>query len=189
MIARTLVQNEATNLLYEALSEETECAVVRAGHPLLARTDLSLQDLAEASWILSPRGIILRRRFDMMFRAADIKMPSNVVETTAIPVITSLLRQTDFLHLMPLEVARTFVQSGELAILPIELPCKMDSFGIVVRRDTVMSPGATLLLKHVRATATALYSGTGGGEIPAHDTAKNPERSATLARSGESFLC
>lgn len=163
LIARILVQNEATNLRYEALSEETECAVARAGHPLLARTDLSLQDLAAARWILSPRGNLLRHRFDMMFRTADLGLPSNVVETTAISVITSLLLQTDFLHAMPREVARAFVQSGELAILPIELPCKMDSFGIIVRRDAVLSPGAALLLKQVRATAAALYSGAGIG--------------------------
>lgn len=163
LIARILVQNEATNLRYEALSEETECAVARAGHPLLARTDLSLHDLAAARWILSPRGNLLRHRFVMMFSAADIAMPSNVVETTAISVITSLLLQTDFLHAMPREVARAFVQSGELAILPIELPCKMDSFGIIVRRDAVLSPGAALLLKQVRATAAALYSGAGIG--------------------------
>lgn len=163
LIARILVQNEAMNLRYEALSEETECAVARAGHPLLARTDLSLQDLAAASWIFSPRGSLLRHRFDMMFRTADLGLPSNVVETTAISVITSLLLQTDFLHAMPLEVVRAFVQSGELAVLPIELPCKMDSFGIIVRRDAVLSPGATLLLKQVRATAAALYPGAGGG--------------------------
>lgn len=163
LIARILVQNEAVNLRYEALSEETECAVARAGHPLLKRTDLSLQDLAAASWILSPRGSILRHRFDMMFSAADLGPPSNVVETTAISVITSLLLQTDFLHVMPLEVAQAFVQSGELAILPIALPCQMDNFGIILRRDLVLSPGATLLLKHVRATAAVLYSGADGG--------------------------
>ena len=162
LIARILVEDDELDLLYEALSEETECAVARCGHPLLGRTDLSLQDLAAASWILSPRGSILRHRFDMMFRAADMDMPSNVVETTAISVITSLLLQTDFLHVMPLEVARAFVRSGELAIVPIELPCRMDSFGIIMRRDHVLSPGSNLLLKYVRATAAELYSGAGG---------------------------
>ena len=163
LIARILVQGDEPDLLYEALSEETECAVARAGHPLLSRTDLDLQDLAAASWILPPRGSILRHRFDMMFRSADMGEPSNVVETTAIPVITSLLQQTDFLHVMPQEVARAFVRSGELAMLPIALPCRMDSFGIILRRGHVLSPGAALLLKQVRATAVALYPGTVGG--------------------------
>jgi len=162
LIARILEQEDESSLLYENLSEETDCAVARIGHPMLARDDLTLKDLAAASWILSPRGSILRHLFDMMFRRADLETPSNVVETTAMSVIMSLLQQTDFLHVMPLDVARYYVQSSKLAILPIHLPCKMDSFGIIMRRDHLLSPGANLLLKHVRAIAAEIYSsGTG----------------------------
>ncbi|NDP38101.1 MAG: LysR family transcriptional regulator [Rhodoferax sp.] len=157
LIARIREQEDDLDLLYEDLSEEAECAVARVGHPLLAHSDLSLNDLAAASWILSPRGSILRHQFDMMFRRIDLETPANVVETTAISVITSLLQQTDFLHVMPLEVAHYYVRSGELAILPIDLPCKMDSFGIIMRRDQLLSPGANLLLQHVRAIAVGMY--------------------------------
>lgn len=158
LIARILEQEDASDLLYEDLSEETECAVARIGHPLLARSDLGLKDLAAASWVLSPRGSILRHRFDMMFRSTDLQAPSDVVETTAMSVIKSVLLHTDFLHVMPLEVARQEVQSGELAILPIALPCMMDRFGIIMRRNHLLSPGASLLLKHVRAIAADLYA-------------------------------
>lgn len=157
LIARILEQEDEQGLVYEDLSEETECAVARLAHPLLARHDLTLHDLASAGWILSPRGSILRHRFDMIFRRMDLEPPSNVVETTAMSVIKSLLQQTDFLHVMPVDVARYYAQSGELAMLPIELPCKMDSFGLIMRRDHVLSPGAQLLLKHVRAIATEIY--------------------------------
>lgn len=157
LIARILDQEDDSDLVYEDLSEETECAVARLGHPLLARPDLTLNDLADASWILSPRGSILRHRFDMMFRRMDLEPPTNVVETTAMPVIKSLLQQTDFLHVMPVDVARYYVHSNELAMLPIALPCKMDSFGIIMRRDHVLSPGAHLLLKHVRDVAAEIY--------------------------------
>ena len=158
LIARILEQEDDSDLLYEDLAEETECAVVRAGHPMLNRGTLGLQDLAGEGWILSPRGSILRHRFDMMFRRADLEPPVNVVETTAMPVINSLLLQTNLLHVMPLEVARHVVGANQLAILPIALPCKMDSFGIILRRHHVASPGAQMLLKHVRAVAAGLYT-------------------------------
>lgn len=165
LIARILDREDDSGLLYEDLSEETECAVARLGHPLLARSDLSLQDLADASWILSPRGSILRHRFDMMFRRIELEPPTNVVETTAISAIKSLLQQSDFLHVMPFDVARYYVSSNELAMLPIDLPCKMDNFGIIMRRDHVLSPGAQLLLEHVRAVAAEIYeiAGRPGG--------------------------
>lgn len=157
LIARLWEQEDETGLLYEDLSEETECAVARIGHPMLTRKDLTLKDLTVASWILSARGSILRHRFDMMFRRIELEPPSNVVETTAMSVIKGLLQQTDFLHVMPAEVARYYLSSNELAILPIDLPCKMDSFGIIMRRDHLLSPGADLLLKHVRAVAKEMY--------------------------------
>jgi DNA-binding transcriptional LysR family regulator len=170
LIARILDQEDDSDLLYEDLSEETECAVARLGHPLLARTDLTLQDLADASWILSPLGSILRHRFDMMFRRIDLETPTNVVETTAMSVIKSLLQQTDFLHVMPVDVARYYVNSNELAMLPIELPCKMDSFGIIMRRDHVLSPGAQRLLGQVREVAAEIYQGDGSPARPAGAT-------------------
>lgn len=158
LIARILEQEDESDLLYEDLSEEAACAVARVGHPMLARTDLTLNDLASASWILSARGSILRHRFDMMFRVTGLHAPRNVVETTAMTVTLSLLQQTDFLHVMPTEIARYYVQSNELAILPIDLPCKMESFGLIMLRNKLPSPGANLLLKHVRAIASKIAS-------------------------------
>ena len=55
--------------------------------------DLNLDELSRASWILSPRGTILRHRFDMMFRRAGLAPPVNVVDTTALLLITALLQQ------------------------------------------------------------------------------------------------
>jgi DNA-binding transcriptional LysR family regulator len=158
LIARIPAQEEDLNLVYEDLSEETECAVVRLGHPMLDRPALTLQDLASCAWILSPRGSILRHQFDMLFRRSGLTAPVNVVETTAMSVIKALLQQTDFLHLMPQEVARYHVASGELAILPVELPCKMESYGLIMRSDQVLTPGASLLLGHIRRVTQRMAS-------------------------------
>lgn len=157
LVARIQEPEDGAGLLYENLSEETECAVVRTGHPFLQQRDLSLDELSKASWILSPRGTILRHRFDMVFRRHDLEPPTNVVETTAMTVIKSLLQQTDALHVMPTEVARYYVESGELAILPFDLPCEMESFGLITHRDQLLSPGANLLLQQVRQLAARLY--------------------------------
>lgn len=157
LVARIPEPEDGAGLLYEHLSEETECAVVRIGHPLLHQRELSLDELSKASWILSPRGTILRHRFDMVFRRRDLEPPTHVVETTAMTVITSLLQQTDALHVMPDEVARYYVGAGELAILPFDLQCEMESFGLITQRDQLLSPGASLLLQHVRQVAARLY--------------------------------
>jgi DNA-binding transcriptional LysR family regulator len=157
MIGRILEKGDSAGLIYEELTEEPACAVVRPGHPLLENKQLELKDIAPLPWILPPQGSILRHRFDMMFRRAGMQPPNNVVDTTALLVITALLQQTDALHVMPLEVAEYYASLNVMKILPIDLPCKMDAFGIIRQQDHLLSPGATLLLDAVRAAAKEIY--------------------------------
>ena len=158
LIGRILEQEDERDLLYEDINEEHECVVARKKHPILEHPNLTLKDLSNAKWILSPRGSLLRNRFDMIFRRADLDMPANVVETTSMSIVTSLLQQTDFLHVMPRDAARHYVQSGELALVPIEIPCKMESYGIITHRNHVLSPGANLLLRHIRDVAATIFA-------------------------------
>jgi DNA-binding transcriptional LysR family regulator len=157
MIGRIADGATTTGLLYEELTEEPACAVVRPGHPLLENEALGLPDIAARPWILPPHGSILRYRFDMMFRRAGLAPPSDVIDTTAMLVITALLQQTDSLHVMPIEVAQYYASLNVVRILPIALPCKMDAFGIVRQQDHLLSPGADLLLRAVRASAQEAY--------------------------------
>ena len=156
-IGRILDDNDNTDLVYEELVEERVCAVVRSGHPLLSRKSLELKDLVGQPWILSPPGSALRHRCDMMFLRAGFDAPANVVDTTALLLIMPLLQQTDSVHVMPAEVAAYYSSLNILRILPIELPCKMDAFGIIRNRQHLLSPGATLLLEEVRAVARDMY--------------------------------
>lgn len=157
MIGRILEKQDSTGLIYEELTEEPACAVVRPGHPLLERSDLTLQDIGGLPWILPPPGSVLRHRFDMMFRRAGLQPPVNVVDSTALLLVTALLQQTDSLHVMPRDVAEYYASLNVLRLLPIELPCKMDAFGIIRQEDHLLSPGADLLLKEVRKAAAELY--------------------------------
>ena len=157
MIGRILEKEGSSNLIYEELTEEPACAVVRNGHPLMKAENLQLSDIAAQPWILPPPGSILRHRCDMMFRRAGLEPPSNVVDTTALLLVTALLQQTDSLHILPQEVARYYASLNVISILPIELPCKMDAFGIIRQQDHLLSPGAALLLGAVRTAASELY--------------------------------
>ena len=180
LVARILDQEDRAELHFEEIADEPVCAVARPGHPLLAggagggvddgaavggvvagstgaAPALGLQDLLPWPWVLPPRGSILRRRFDAMFRRAGLVPPLDVVETTSMLIVTSLLQQTDALHVLPREVAAQYAGWGQLAPLPIELPCRMDAFGIVTRRDQALSAAAARLVQRVREVAQELY--------------------------------
>lgn len=87
----------------------------------------------------------------MLFRRAGLQPPTNVVYTTA------LLQQTDSLHVMPLEVTQYYASLNVMRVLPIELPCTMDAFGIIRQQEHLLSPGADLLLRQVRLAASEIY--------------------------------
>jgi DNA-binding transcriptional LysR family regulator len=157
IIGRILDTADSSGLIYEELTEEPACAVVRPGHPLLERRALALKDICALPWILPPHGSILRHRFDMMFRRAGLEPPINVVDSTALLLVTALLQQTDSLHVMPVDVAAYYASLNVLKILPIDLPCKMDAFGIIRQQDHLLSPAADVLLKEVRIAALEMY--------------------------------
>ncbi|WP_212635092.1 LysR family transcriptional regulator [Aliiruegeria lutimaris] len=157
VLGRIPEQEDQPSLLYEEISREVRCVVARVGHPLMTRSDLNLSDLARFGWILSARGTILHNRIDMMFRTAGLDLPSNTVETTSVLVVMNMLMHTDFLHAVPVDVASFYMRTGEIAMLPINIPCAVENYGIISRRDAIASPGALLLLRHVREVAAEIF--------------------------------
>jgi DNA-binding transcriptional LysR family regulator len=157
MIGRIADRTNEAELEYEELTEEPACAVARVGHPLLLRDNLQLAEIVNEAWVLPPMGSVLRQRFELMFRREGIEPPTNVVDTTSLLLITALLQQTDSLHVMPIEVARYYESLNVVRILPIDLPCKMDAFGIIKERGRLISPGAEILLNAVRVEAQTFF--------------------------------
>jgi DNA-binding transcriptional LysR family regulator len=157
MVARVMDREDRANLQFEELAEEPICVVARIDHPLLQRRQLTLNDIAKEGWVISPQGTILRHRFEMMFRRAGVTPPLNVVDTTSTLVITSILQQSDFLHPMPMDVANYCAQFNMLAILPIDIPCTMDTFGMITKSGQLLSPGAQILIDAIREVAVETY--------------------------------
>ena len=157
MIGRLFERADKIDLKYERLAEEPVSAVVRPGHPLLAAATLELADLAQRSWIVPPHGSVLRERFDMMFREASLSPPTQLIETASQLFVTRMLEQTDFIAVVPTEVARYYATYGLISLLPLQLSCTMDAFGIITRKDWLLSPAAIVLLRALKTSANNNY--------------------------------
>ena len=159
MIGRVLErQGQFKNAVrYEPIAEEPLCVVVRPGHPLEQATGLTMQDIVNAGWVLHPPGSVLRHRFDMVFSQIGLSSPQNVVNTNNILAISGILLQSDMLAVMPEEVARQYEEFGTLKRLAIELPCRMDAFGIITRQTQLLSPAATVVLQALHDAALEVY--------------------------------
>ena len=151
LVARLFAEHDKTNLRYEALTEEPVCAVVRPGHPLLGMSGLGLRDLVSAGWIVPPAGSVLRHRFELMFQEEGLAPPINVIETAALLFITRMLQQSDMIAVLATDVARYYAAHGIVPLLPLDMPCHMDAFGIITRTDRLLSPAAKVMMQALKA--------------------------------------
>jgi len=158
MIGRLFETHDKTNLSYERLAEEPVCAIVRPGHPLLDHRLLTLQQLEEASWIVPPMGSVLRHRFELMFQEAGLEIPSHLIETSSMLFTTKMLQKSAFVAVMPTEVAEYYASFGMVSMLPVQLSCTMDAFGIILRKDWLLSPAAKVVLRALRTAAMGVYA-------------------------------
>jgi DNA-binding transcriptional LysR family regulator len=157
LVARLFAQHDKSDLRYEVLTEEPISLVVRVGHPLLRVDSLTLPEIADEGWIVPPAGSVLRHRFELMFQEIGLRAPVNLIETGALLFTTKMLQKSDMLSVLATDVARYYADHGLMAILPIELPCQMEAFGIITRRDRLLSPAAEVMLRAIRATAQEVY--------------------------------
>ena len=157
VVGRILDTDAASELNFEPITDEPHSLVVRAGHPLAGRTDLSLNELVRQGWILPPTGSILRDRLTAMFLSQGLEPPAETVETLALPVIANLLVGSDMVVALPQELVKPYLQTGLLTVLQFDLGLRMDLYGIITRRQHQLSPGAEAMLATLREVAAIRY--------------------------------
>ena len=146
VVGRILDTEAAGELTFEPVTDEPHCVIARAGHPLVERTDLTLEELVMQGWILPPTGSILRDRLTAMFLSRGLEPPAETVETLALPVIAKLLSGSDMVVALPEELVAPYLQTGILKVLPFDLNLRMDMYGIITRRQHQHAPGAEAML-------------------------------------------
>lgn len=158
MVGRLFARHDKRNLHYEPIAEEEVCAIARPGHPLLSLERPGLAELAAVPWVVPPEGSVLRHRFELMFQNAGLQVPRQAVATAALVMLPRLLADSDHLAVVPVDVARHYAGHGMVRIVPVELSCRMDSFGFITRTDWLLSPGARTALDALRDAAQRIYA-------------------------------
>jgi DNA-binding transcriptional LysR family regulator len=92
-----------------------------------------------------------------MFQEAGHTNPGQLIETSSLLFITKMLQQSDFIAVVPTDVARYYASYGMLAMLPVQLSCTMDWFGIITRTDWLLSPAAKVVLQAIKSAAINAY--------------------------------
>ena len=158
VVGRVLDCTRADELVYEPLAaDEPHAVIASAEHPLAGRKELQLEHLIEQPWILPPAGSLVRDKLTDMFVQHGLSRPTNIVETDCLPVITSLLRQSNMVVALPEEAVQSCCKAGILTVLVRNLPLGVGAFGLITRRHHKLSPGAQVMLSALREEAGQLW--------------------------------
>jgi DNA-binding transcriptional LysR family regulator len=160
VVARLLDADTADELLYEPLAaDEPHAVIASASHPLINRHDVGLEDLIEQPWILPPPGSLVREKLVAMFLQEGLPQPSNIVEATSLPVVTTLLAQSNMVVALPENAVRSYCEAGILSVLMRNLPLGVGGFGLITRRSCQLAPAAQLLCDALRELGMLMYPG------------------------------
>ncbi len=155
VLGRILDTANVPLLNFEPISDEVHRVIVRAGHPLASATDLTLADLVQQSWIVHPAGSIVRDRLTALFLSEGLEPPEETVETLNIQLTTSLLQNTDMIVALPEALMHDALSSGKVVALDYDLGLRMDVYGIITRKNHVLSPSGEVMLEALRETFLA----------------------------------
>jgi DNA-binding transcriptional LysR family regulator len=111
----------ADDLAVQTLFKSSLAVMAAQGHPLLRRRKLSLGDLMEERWTLSPPESFLGRVVVGLFDRRKLPLPATVVTTISIHMRLNLLASGDFLTILPAQMLRSPSNRAWLRALDVDL--------------------------------------------------------------------
>lgn len=151
-----LDDTEPEDVVQVPLFEDQLCVVLRDNHPLLGRTHLRLQDLADAGWVLPGPEVLARRRLEARLAERGMAPPRVVMGmSNSITLVPSILRNSDLLGVMSRFSLATGAGQG-LAALPLADATWPRRIGVVTRRGASLSPLVTRFIELLQERAAQL---------------------------------
>ncbi|WP_339668147.1 LysR family transcriptional regulator [Dasania marina] len=145
-----------SSLKTEQLLEDRLALIVRKGHPLESKQNLSLSDLQHYGWVLPANNTPARSLFDEVLSRHQLATPEHVVETSSLSTVRGLLLESDRIALLSEHQIYYDKQYGALIPLAIELTDTYRPIGVTMRAHTAPSPAAQLFLNSLRIVAKEL---------------------------------
>ena len=119
-------------LIHQALAQTPYVIVARHGHPLLAKSRVTLDDLADYDWIVGTPGAARRIHFDRLFEGR--RRPQARIATCSLPTVRLLLAQSDRLTLLTSYELLTY-EDDALTAIPFGPMAPVPSIGLTMRED------------------------------------------------------
>lgn len=140
-------------LCFEPLLENNLEVVARIDHPLGKIDEVTTAALRGYRWVTCLNQDPLRCDVDAAMVSLGVMRDAIALETASLSLLGQVLQCTDFLSLIPSPVARSLVDSGGFACLPVASAYPLRPLGIAYRSDTQGSPLLNAFISALREWA------------------------------------
>ncbi len=126
-------------LAFELMYVEPLVLLVRGGHPLLKKQNVSMQDVVEYRVAVYGEGTIPRHNTTRLLQSFGMNLPAARLETLEVSVARLLTLQSDAVWFTPIGAALDELLSGRLRRLEIPTSGVDEPVGLVLKSDVPVS--------------------------------------------------
>ena len=150
ILGPTPIAEPAQGVSWEILAYTRPLLVVRSDHPLAAKTEIELETLADADWILPVEGTNGRARIEDVFRRHGLEPPSGPISASPSMTVLELVKQRDLVALLPGKLVKSDREVGAVRALRLvdgefNFPVRLTT-----RKFDELSPACKGLIAEIR---------------------------------------
>lgn len=137
------------------LADEPVDLLVRRGHPLAGRPDLTATELLAFDWVMQGPESLMQRAVIARLHSFKLAAPHQHLTTTSFLLTLALLQNSDAIAPLARAVTESFSagESSPYACLSIDLGIVVETYGLITLKDSSLTPLANSLAQMVTAQA------------------------------------
>lgn len=141
------------DMVQESLIADDIVVIASANHPLTRQKKVTIADLAQQHWALTPSNSVTRRGFNQLFEAKGIPPPKPTLEISSAALTLRMVGASDLLCF----VSRWCLNRYETSPGLVEIPAKEMKWrrhtGVSYRKGGYLSPVARRFIEILKTTA------------------------------------
>jgi DNA-binding transcriptional LysR family regulator len=138
-----------TQFQIDIIGEEPLGLVVRRGHPLLRRKEISISDLLSLDWVMSEDETLLARAVNRWLANTGNRPPRRWVSTSSFLFTLALLKDSDAIAPLARPVIHNFTAGHGMPFVPVpyDMGVAVEAYGLFRRTGSVLPPASERLAR------------------------------------------
>ncbi|MAR72784.1 LysR family transcriptional regulator [Halomonas sp.] len=140
VIGPIVLTDETKGLQARKLWSDTVGIFCRPGHPLRRYKSIGIEGLRKSRWIFHSQFSFLQSQMSSYLTSAGLSEISAAIEVDTPISVISLLRNSDFLTMLPYRPMHKLIKSGEIAYLSFQANIPERNVGLITRKHDAQTP-------------------------------------------------